>query len=79
MFQGVFFELETGLTLSPDFILHLILTIEPFTSPWDYVQSNEGSAIVLRLLSVDLQVIAGKLLFQWYNSAFFKFLPEKGN
>ena len=78
---GCFFYLETGLTLPPDFILRSILTIKPFTSPWDYVQSNVGSIIILRSFCAELQANALNPYFQvkWFFvnwakiSVFFKF------
>ena len=56
--EGVCFYLESVSTLSPDFILRPILTIEPFTSLWD-----EGSTIILRLLYAKQQVTTWKPLF----------------
>ena len=48
-----FFYLETASTLPPDFILHPISMIEPFTSPCDDVQSNEETIIIISWLGVE--------------------------
>ena len=76
-YTGCFFYLETGSTLSPDFILRPMLLIDPFSSPWDCVQSNEGSDIFLSWLYAERQAPTLKPLFLNNNTVFFKILLEK--